>query len=410
MRIYKNNRAVFILLAAAMLCIVLVSCAANTLDNAQPVQSGAAAEAAPVIDGMKLVSAMFPEESFRKQGKTYNAGERNNYYIESIIPGSFVNKGKDELMVVVRRPRGELAHAAGFYNAYMAVFDNMSGELVSEVKLFAADEGEYKLFDSEGVSYISFIGNVTYQGWTNYSGGLWQADRKWALKWPAAEENKEYYDFWEKRAAEFGHEGIINIFDRKTLPKKNENQTMPDYTWEHSYRIIWDEVSGSFVKIISDYEIMARQLLDRNIESFSQIFYLQTLPVDTPDGSYGAGIYPVKSDKFKTYADLESFVRNTYIKKEADYLLTNFSNMGPQYMDIDGRLHTDKSKEGGIGYYIDWEDYNIKLKDITDDNMIVIVTVKELEIGSEPITEKDLDITVKLIKENGKWLLERMVY
>lgn len=410
MRIYRNNRVLFILLITAMLSIILASCAVESQSSEPPAQSSEAIEKVPLIDGMKLMTAMFPEETFTKLDKMYNAGERNNYYIESIIPGSFVNKGKDELMVVVRKPRNELAHAAGFYNAYTAVFDNASGQMVSEVKLFQADEGTYKIFDSQGISYIFFIGNVTYQGWTNYQGGLWQAGPQWALKWPEDEENKEYYDFWEDRGAEFGSDGIINILDRKVLPKDNDEQLMPDYTWEHSYSLMWDEADGSLIKLIPDYEMIARQLLDRNIEAFSQIFYLQTLPVDTEDGSYRTGIYPVKSDKFKTFADLESFVRDTYVKNEADYLLTDFNNMGPQYMDIDGRLYTDKSKEGGVGYNIDWTDYKVEVKKITSGIITLTVTVKEMEFTPGPIVQKDLDITVKMIKEDGKWLLEKMVH
>jgi len=201
------------------------------------------------IDNMKLISTMFPEQKFIKQGKYYSAGERENYFIESIIPGSFVNEGNDELLVVVQRPSDELSHAEGFYNVYMAVFDNSSGKMVSDVKLFsAADEGSYHIFDSQAISYIFFAGSSTYQGWSNWYGGLWQAGPKWIMKWPEDMEKQEYRDFWENRAVEIGTDGI-KILQRKVLPLKGKGQVMPDYIWEYSETLLWDKQSGSF-KII----------------------------------------------------------------------------------------------------------------------------------------------------------------
>jgi hypothetical protein len=198
-----------------------------------------------VIDSMKLISSMFPEEKLSKQGKYYNAGERKNYYIESIIPGSFVNKDGDELLVVVRRPSGELSHVEGFYNVYMAVFDNSSGKMISGVKLFSVDEGKYRIFDGQGISYIFFGGSTTYQGWSNWYGGLWQAGSKWEMKWPKDGENQEYYDYWENRAVDMDTD-VMKILQRKVLPLKYEGQVIPDYTWEYSESLLWDAESGSF--------------------------------------------------------------------------------------------------------------------------------------------------------------------
>ncbi|MEL7650039.1 MAG: hypothetical protein AAGU76_18305 [Sedimentibacter sp.] len=198
-----------------------------------------------IIDSMKIINAMFPEQQFVKQGKFYSAGEKENYYIESIIPGSFINKDNDELLVVVRRPSIELSHIGGFYNAYMAVFDNSSGKIISEVKLFSVDEGNYRIFDSRGISYIFFAGSTIYQGWSNWYGGLWQAGLTWTMKWPKDLENQEYYDFWKDRAVEIG-EDTIKILQRKVFPLKDKNQVMPDYTWEYIEKLQWDKENGRF--------------------------------------------------------------------------------------------------------------------------------------------------------------------
>lgn len=42
-------------------------------------------------DYTKLMSAMFPQKLFTKHGRIYQAGKKDSYYIESIIPGSFIN-------------------------------------------------------------------------------------------------------------------------------------------------------------------------------------------------------------------------------------------------------------------------------------------------------------------------------
>lgn len=233
----KTNRIIFLLLIMCM-AILFTSCGNLLNKNAALKET--------IIDSMKLVSTMFPEEKFIKQGNYYNAGERKNYYVESIIPGSFVNRDGEELLVVVRRPSDELSHVEGFYNAYMGVFDNKSGNMISEVKLFSVDEGEYKFFESKGISYIFFSGSTTYQGYSNWYGGLWQVGSKWTMKWPAASENNEYYDFWQNRAVEVNNYGI-NILERKLLPKEDTNQTIPNYTFELSKKMYWDKEMGEFV-------------------------------------------------------------------------------------------------------------------------------------------------------------------
>lgn len=243
----KNNEKIHKILMALLICTIMLPISGCTQSKAKVEQTTKTMNNT-VIDNMKLISTMFPELKFIKQGKYYNAGERNNYFIESIIPGSFVNKDSDELLVVVRRPSDELSHSEGFYNAYMAVFDNSSGKMVSEVKLFARDEGSFRIFDSQGISYIFFAGSTTYQGWSNWYAGLWQAGSNWTMKWPEDMENEEYYDFWENRAVEIG-EDFIKILQRKVLPPKYKEQVMPDYTWEYAEKLLWDKESGSFKEI-----------------------------------------------------------------------------------------------------------------------------------------------------------------
>ncbi|MDF2505094.1 hypothetical protein [Clostridium sp.] len=239
MMFIKNNRKLHkVFMTLFIGAIIFSACSSIQIEEQTTMHNS-------IIDNIKLINAMFPEQQFVKQGKYYSAGERENYYIESIIPGSFINKDNDELLVVVRRLSNELSHVGGFYNAYMAVFDNPSGKIISEVKLFSVDEGNYRIFDSQGISYIFFAGSTTYQGWSNWYGGLWQAGIRWTMKWPKDFENQEYYDYWENRAVEIS-EDVIKILQRKVLPLKYKDQVMPDYTWEYVEELQWDKESGSF--------------------------------------------------------------------------------------------------------------------------------------------------------------------
>lgn len=240
MKFIKSNRKLHIVFMTLLVCAIIFSSCSSLQKEEQTNMKNV------VIDNMELINIMFPEQQFEKQGKYYSAGERENYYIESIIPGSFINKDNDELLVVVRRLSNEASHVGGLYNAYMAVFDNLSGKIISEVKLFSVDEGNYHIFDSQGISYIFFAGNTTYQGWSNWYGGLWQVGLKWTMKWPKEYENQEYYDYWENRAVEIG-ENDIKIFQRKVLPLKYKDQVMPDYTWEYVETLQWDKENGSFM-------------------------------------------------------------------------------------------------------------------------------------------------------------------
>ena len=240
----KNNKKLHKILMTLLICTIVFSVYSYMQSKVKAKQINKIMHNA-IIDNMYLINTMFPEQKFTKQGKYYNAGERNNYYIESIIPGSFVNKDNDELLVVVIKKSDELSHAEGFYNAYMAVFDNSSGKMISGVKLFCADEGNYRIFDGQGISYIFFAGSTTYQGWSNWYGGLWQAGFNWTMKWPTDMENQEYYDFWENRAVEIS-ENYIKILQRKVLPLKDKSQVMPDYTWEYAEKLLWDEEIASF--------------------------------------------------------------------------------------------------------------------------------------------------------------------
>jgi len=146
----------------------------------------------------------------------------------------------------------------------------------------------------------------------------------------------------------------------------------------------------------------ARELLARNKVTFFEIYGLFMLPLDIPEEGVGEEtLFPVVDPRFTTFRDLEEFIRSTYIKKTADALLGD-----GRYQDVDGRLYGDLSKDAGVGYYVNWADYRYSLEQVSDDEAVIhIYTIDDSPAGREEVT-----LTARMLKENGRWLLEEMVF
>lgn len=188
-----------------------------------------------------MMSAMFTGQRFWLKDDLYvEEISKMSYYIEGIVKGSFVNPSHEEYMIVVRRPVNEPSHAEGFYQAYVAVFDEATHRRISETHVFVADEGYITLFSTKEMDYVFFAGGTTYQGWTTWNGGLWKAGPEWKRLWPDKDE------YWQDRYPKADSEGLT-IMERKVTPEAFE-QTIPDYEWEYSYALKWDAEKGGFVK------------------------------------------------------------------------------------------------------------------------------------------------------------------
>lgn len=144
----------------------------------------------------------------------------------------------------------------------------------------------------------------------------------------------------------------------------------------------------------------ANQLIERNKTIFYEIYGLAMLSLKTPDSGAGSEtIFPVNDERFTTFAELEGYIRNTYVKTQADALLGN-----GRYLDKNGKLYGDLSKDAGMGYYVDWNSYTMEMTDISDKTAVLkIHTVDNSPAGKENIT-----LTVNLVKEGDSWLLEKM--
>lgn len=144
----------------------------------------------------------------------------------------------------------------------------------------------------------------------------------------------------------------------------------------------------------------AARLIDANNEVFTGIFGLSMLVLDIPESMpENEWVYPVKDDRFATYADLDSFIRNIYVESEADSLMGN-----GRYINKDGKLYGDMSKDAGMGYYVDWNNYSFKISEISPESALLTINTTD----NSPAGTQDITINVKMIKAQNGWLLEKM--
>lgn len=145
----------------------------------------------------------------------------------------------------------------------------------------------------------------------------------------------------------------------------------------------------------------ATELLERNKIIFFEIYGLSMLETDIPeDRSNEEVFFPVIDQRFTTYAELEGFIKSTYVQSVAESLLGN-----GRYVDVEGKLYADISKDTGGGYYVDWENYSFQIVQNSDTEAeLHIFTIEDSPAGKE-----DIVITVKMLKENSEWLLEDII-
>ncbi|WP_366923654.1 hypothetical protein MFMK1_000564 [Metallumcola ferriviriculae] len=177
-----------------------------------------------------VFSQMFPDMIYRvADGNSIVNNNEENYYLERVYWGDFTGRGK-EFLVVVKRPKSELAHAAGFYNAYAAVFNGANSDILTSVQQFTADEGDIRIFHGDKQDYLFFSGNVTFQGWSEWNGGLFKAAAAgWEKIWPTEE------GFWENQAIQAGGDRLI-IYRRETKPSQG---VIPQSRFVYDRELFW---------------------------------------------------------------------------------------------------------------------------------------------------------------------------
>lgn len=168
-----------------------------------------------------------------------------------------------------------------------------------------------------------------------------------------------------------------------------------------------DTETAAPVSTVSEEEL--RALMEENLYCMRNIFTLGTLPYgESP--IQGENIYKVEDERFATFADLEEYVRGVYCKETADMYLYNYPYEGePLYFDVDGQLCIDINRAGTKGYYVDWTDFGLDITSADESVCEFTVTGLAEEPADEP-TFTEYTVNAKAVCEDGKWVLEKMIY
>ena len=187
-----------------------------------------------------MLEALFPGSAFELTASGEYADAQGDVFVAQTFKGSFTSAGAREILLVAVASPSQASHAQGMYRAKAAVFDMRGRAPVSAVVSFVADEGRLHLFSGRNVEYVLFVGSTTFQGLTEWTGGLFRAGREWVRVWP------EDPSFWENAVVEVG-EGAIQVFSRTSGAKPSLEGTTRAY--ELSYTLKWDADAETFVKV-----------------------------------------------------------------------------------------------------------------------------------------------------------------
>lgn len=202
------------------------------------------------LDYKRMLDQMFPQVSFVETKEKYFESDLKNcsigapctFYVEEITEGYFIEPNKKDLMLVVRRPREELAHAQGFYNAFVAIFDSKTKKILTETKALGADAGDIELYQCIEGTFIFFSGSVTYQGWSTFDVGLYQnKDKIFQKVWPEKSEIDKWENLWV-----VSKPNKVEVYER-IVEKADFNP--PPYKMVYSYDLNWDTNTCRFEQV-----------------------------------------------------------------------------------------------------------------------------------------------------------------
>lgn len=178
-----------------------------------------------------------------------------------------------------------------------------------------------------------------------------------------------------------------------------------------------DDTSSESDAENTDLTPTMKKLLEGNEKCVFDIFIFDFLPADESDLTQPA--WEVQSDEFKTFSDLEKYVRSVYCEKEAARLLYGEDEEGsslygainkPLYLDKNGKLYRNSEIINGMGTYdIDWHDYDIKIVSLSDDTCVfeMLTTCSNYDGNG---TEVDYALTFTAILEDNEWKLQKHVF
>ena len=161
------------------------------------------------------------------------------------------------------------------------------------------------------------------------------------------------------------------------------------------------------------------ELIENNFECMAHIFVLGHLPsegngnddlieeIDWDDeNSY---IRKVTDSRFPDYESFSEYIHSVYTDSTANMLLNNYPyEGGPKYINKDGELYIDLSKDGGKGYYVNWQNRTISIGENENENICHFTVETTITLPSDNPVEEPYVIDCTAVYEDGRWVLEEM--
>lgn len=183
-------------------------------------------------------------------------------------------------------------------------------------------------------------------------------------------------------------------------------------------------------EINEEMNMNAVTLIKNNCEVF-RIFLQYGLPhqAEPYNNVPEDGYYTVKSDNYKTISDIETLVNSTFVEKEAKRILTNINgdnvavyaeetdDDGNKGIGLDVSMVDENGRFKAINYDYTWSNAKFTLhpKSNTECDIIVELNPAEETSSAENASSGSDDsntkkVTANMLKVNGEWRLQKLVY
>lgn len=183
-------------------------------------------------------------------------------------------------------------------------------------------------------------------------------------------------------------------------------------------------------EINEEMNMNAVTLIKNNCEVF-RIFLQYGLPhqAEPYNNVPEDGYYTVKSDNYKTISDIETLVNSTFVEKEANRILTNINgdnvavyavetdDDGNKGIGLDVSMVDENGRFKAIDYDYTWSNAKFTLhpKSNTECDIIVELNPAEETSSAENASSGSDDsntkkVTANMLKVNGEWRLQKLVY
>lgn len=159
--------------------------------------------------------------------------------------------------------------------------------------------------------------------------------------------------------------------------------------------------------IITEAELYS--LFEENLYCLNSVFMTNHLAY-SGDAVIDAHIYRVSDNRFGNYTDFENYIRSVYCTAEADRLLYHYPYENTHiYTNIEGMLCIDTNYANAKAYFINWTDAQIVVNSTDEKRCEFSVMGYAEEPADVPVQEEYIAYGA-VVFENGKWVLETMVY